>query len=279
MKKFLEYEDSRLLCHHTYDEDPRKLSFYMHAHERMELFYLISGDLDYIVEGTQYTVQPGDIMIMHSAEVHRPMIHPGKPYERISIQFDASLLDTLDPKKRLLMPFRDRALGQLNQYPMAGWPQDLFQPCFAHFDDYAGGDLCRVNIISTLLQALISISDQFENTSPVEKYPHDNSIASQLITTINQNLFQPISLSGISQQFYLSESQINRIFKRATGASVGKYIRAKRLLAAREMILAGTPATVAAENCCFQDYSTFYRAYVDHFNIPPSETRARQEMP
>lgn len=251
----------------------------MHAHERMELFYLISGDVDYIVEGSQYSVHPGDVMIMHSAEVHRPMIYPGKPYERISIQFDASLIEAIDPKKGLLAPFKDRALGQLNQYPMSGYAKELFQPVFSHFDDYAGGELCRVNIISTLLQALICISDQFEHFSPADKYPQDESIASRLIGAINQNLFTPISLSSISQQFYLSESQVNRIFKRATGASVGKYIRAKRLLAAREMILAGTPATVAAESCCFQDYSTFYRAYVDHFSIPPSETRARQEMP
>lgn len=279
MKKYLEYEDSRILCHHTLDEEVQKLSFYMHAHERMELYYLISGNVDYIVEGTHYTVRPGDIMIMHSAEVHRPLIHPGEPYERISIQFDTSLIETIDPQKHLLKPFKDRSLGQLNQYPLAGYPKDLFVPFFEHFDDYSTKEMCRLNIISTLLRVLISVSVQFESLSPAEKYTHDTSIAGQLISAINQNLFSNISLSSISQQFYISESQVNRIFKRATGASVWKYIRAKRLLAAREMILAGTPATVAAENCGFQDYSTFYRAYVAHFHILPSETRANRELP
>lgn len=151
--------------------------------------------------------------------------------------------DRIRPK-----PFKDRSLGQLN-------------------------------IISTLLSVLISISVQFESLSPTEKYTHDTSIAGQLISAINQNLFSDISLSSISRQFYISESQVNRIFKRATGASVWKYIRAKRLLAAREMILAGTPATAAAENCGFQDYSTFYRAYVAQFHILPSETLADQELP
>lgn len=151
--------------------------------------------------------------------------------------------DRIRPK-----PFKDRSLGQLN-------------------------------IISTLLSVLISISVQFESLSPAEKYTHDTSIAGQLISAINQNLFSDISLSSISRQFYISESQVNRIFKRATGASVWKYIRAKRLLAAREMILAGTPATAAAENCGFQDYSTFYRAYVAQFHILPSETLADQELP
>lgn len=176
-------------------------------------------------------------------------------------------------------PFKDRSLGQLNQYPLAGCPREQFLPFFEHFDDHSTKEMCRLNIISTLLSVLISISVQFESLSPAEKYTHDTSIAGQLISAINQNLFSDISLSSISRQFYISQSQVNRIFKRATGASVWKYICAKRLLAAREMILAGTPATAAAENCGFQDYSTFYRAYEAQFHILPSETLADQELP
>jgi len=249
----------------------------MHAHERPELYYFISGNVEYIVEGNLYQLSPGDIIITHGSEAHMPLIHPGEPYERISIQFDRSLIDDIDSSGLLLKPFFDRSLGQKNLYSPCDCDGTGFANCFDGFDTPVTPDEKRLNIVSTLLCTLIRISRQFESISHKEKYPDIDDISGQLIRYINDELFNDISVSSISRHFFLSETQLYRIFKKATGSSVWEYIRIKRLLAAREKILSGESAGIAASSCGFQDYSSFYRAYTDRFKMSPSKTTQPQK--
>ena len=50
-----------------------------------------------------------------------------------------------------------------------------------------------------------------------------------------------------------------------------QYIFENRILAAKNKILSGTPATIACMECGFKDYSTFSRAYKKLLNKLPSE--------
>ena len=62
-----------------------------------------------------------------------------------------------------------------------------------------------------------------------------------------------------------------RKFKEETGYSMHQYILEKRILAARNLILTGSPATVASVECGFKDYSTFSRAYKKLLGQIPSD--------
>lgn len=278
MPVLFQHLENQIFCHHSCDENPEKLHFYLHAHERMELFYFISGNVEYMVEGSLYQLSPGDIIITRSAEVHMPIIHPGAPYERISIQFNPSIIENIDSSGVLLKPFLDRSLGQKNLYPPCDQHGVRFVSCFDGFDLPDTPPARRINIIHVLLGAMIGISRQFEGISHEEKYPDIDDLSGQLINYINQELFSKISVSTISQHFFLSESQVNRIFKKATGSSIWEYIRIKRLLAAREKILAGESAASVAASCGYQDYSSFYRAYTDRFKVSPSKTDMQNEI-
>ena len=50
-----------------------------------------------------------------------------------------------------------------------------------------------------------------------------------------------------------------------------QYILEKRILAARNLILSGMPATSACMECGFKDYSTFSRAYKKVLHALPSD--------
>ena len=70
MIRLFEYQDADLFCHHSLDECPSPSEFYMHAHERMEILYFLSGDAQYLVEGSVYPLHPGELLIMNRAEAH-----------------------------------------------------------------------------------------------------------------------------------------------------------------------------------------------------------------
>ena len=64
MSAVFSYRDEVLYSHHTVDVNPDRESFSMHAHEWMEIYYCISGQGTYLVEGQQYPLEAGDIFIM-----------------------------------------------------------------------------------------------------------------------------------------------------------------------------------------------------------------------
>ena len=182
------------------------------------------------------------------------------------------VIKSIDSSGILLKPFLDRSLGCRNLYTLADRNEYGLLTYFEGFDKPEKPYAKRINIISVLLRCLLDIAQQFEDISQAERYPSNDNITGELIEYINNELFNKISVLSVSQHFFLSESQINRIFKKATGSTIWDYIRTKRLLAAREKILAGQSATEAAASCGFQDYSAFYRAYVARFHIAPSNT-------
>ena len=69
--------------HQSYNETPPTVEF--HQHPFYEIFFFLSGNVNYIIEGKNYSLRPGDILLTGSLDIHRPDIHAGKPYERIVI--------------------------------------------------------------------------------------------------------------------------------------------------------------------------------------------------
>jgi len=99
-----------------------------------------------------------------------------------------------------------------------------------------------------------------------------DTVEYRVIRYINKNLTQPISLDDICNNFYLSKTQLCRMFKDATGTTVWKYITTKRLVKARQLIESGeNPTHIYATQCGFSNYSSFYRAYVKHFGCAPTK--------
>lgn len=271
MERLFEYIDESLFCHHSLDVCPDPADFYMHAHERMELLLFISGDACCCVEGSEYAVAPYDVLIMRAAEVHRTQILSPSPYERIAVHFSPALIRAVDPEGILLRPFTARPLGYLNHYSAASLRSRAMKEALDGLGSAVSGERARLRVVCALLSLLSDISQVFESRDNPGLPGRDEGIAAQLVEYINANLFGEISLSSISRRFYMSQSQLNRVFGKATGSSVWEYIRIKRLLAARERILAGERASTVCTLCGFRDYSAFYRAYKARFGHAPSE--------
>ena len=244
----------------------------MHAHELMEIYFFISGKGSYLVEGTQYPLQPNDILILRAAETHTLTISPKEPYERIAIHFSPTLFASVDPELRLLRPFLDRPLGQLNYYPAAQDPEGRLRAAFAGFRFDEVPDV-RLNLIARLLLFLTTLDGQYQQAG-MHHIPAQG-LQSQLVAYVNEHLFESISLQSVADHFYRSRSQISRIFQVATGSPLWEYVTLKRLMAARAMIQRGEAAGNACLACGFSDYSSFFRAYRAHFGHVPKEDAAK----
>ncbi len=259
----------------TYSEDltPCPENFAMHAHFQAELFYFISGDAVYHVEGSEYTLQPGDILLMRPAEAHYIELRSQAPYRRIVVSFDPELFSPLDPEHQLMRPFHNRDSGKHNLYRKSDFLNcdngTFFRLLYEHSDSRHGS-------IATLILLMTAIGRVFDAAPPA--HAQSNTIEYRMLRYINVHLGENISLEQMAQYFFISRAQLCRRFKRATGTSVGSYINAKRMLTAKSMLLEGKKPTEVYSSCGFTDYSTFYRSYCKFFgHAPKTETRVRIE--
>lgn len=261
-----QFQSPELQFHHTYDEIPVPAEFQTHAHDLFEIFIFLAGSGTYLVEGTSYPLHPGQLLILRPGETHMLHIDTSAPYERVALHFSPSLLNSFDPEHLLLQPFFNRPLGRKNLYaiPLDSILQALYQISAHQTPSWQSVQLAAV---------LFSLLSQIYQASVLPD-PSEAEASSKLLQYVNQHLCEPLSLDSLARQFFMGKSQLNRTFHRLTGYSVWKYILIKRLILARSMIRQGIPAMQACTDCGFHDYSSFYRAYKNHFQLSPQEDQA-----
>jgi len=245
----------------------------LHTHDRCEIFYLIRGNGYYITEGARHKFEPGKIILMRPGETHRAVLSGEEPYERISLHFDPSLVDLIDPKRRILAPFFDRPLGKCNVYDRSGLASTHIYDTFAKMNQTTEDhyDQC-VHITSLLIYVLNELNTLFH----LGRYVNQEATAQPLYSMleyINHHITSPLSIDFLCSKFYISPVQLNRNFKEITGTTVWDYISTKRLMLAKSYLSDGMQANEAAAASGFGDYSAFYRAYRKKFGTAPSETR------
>ncbi len=268
MDERLVYSDSDIAFRYNLDTHPVPESFTMHTHQMCEVYLFMNGKASFRIEGSEYRLERGDLLVMRPAEAHCIQVQPDHPYERLSMHFEPTLFDRIDPEHRLLKVFMDREAGRFNRFSAAEFPDQGYRVMLSRLMEKEHHQ--RLDIISTLLvllNQLCSLHEQRGENAPSA----EGSLLFQVIRHINEHLSEPLSLDSLCEQFYLSKPQLCRSFKRTTGASVGEYINAKRLLQAQSMLRAGTPPTQVCTACGFNDYSAFYRAYRKHFGVSPKQ--------
>lgn len=261
------YEDGRfnITCRLTEDPDPR--DFHMHTHSRAELYCFQQGKGIFHIEGAEYVLQAGDILVIGPSESHYMELDCTQPYARCYAHFPMELFRSIDPEGLLLKPFTDRKPGTLNLYRAEEF-QDGTDPYWALISAAEGDP--RLNAMTGMLSLLHDIYGIY--CSRKQEPPIVNeSLAYRIIRYVNKHLSEPLCLDDICRRFFISKSQLCRLFKKATGTTIWQYVTVKRLVQARLLMGQGEKPTHVYALCGFNDYSSFYRAYVKHYGHGPNQ--------
>ena len=271
MGNITEYVNGILKCSHNITQNPKSEDFQMHAHDVYELYVFLGGDAQYFVEGSVYDLSPKDIMIMRQGETHKLQVKGNTDYERISIHFSPMVVyDCIG--ETVLNPFNSRPLGLMNLYSLKDFETDHYLSCINTIKNCINENKDNTYIIAPLISLLVEISKAYDNKSQ-NKVKLKRSLAVEMVDFINKNLFEKLNLQIIADNFFISSSQANRVFKKQVGSSIWEYVVIKRLMAAKDMIAKGESASTAAEKCGFSDYSSFWRAYKKQFNQNPKNIK------
>ena len=265
MKDFFVLKEQDLKIEYSYTEKPQQEHFTMHMHEFLELYYFVSGNGTYVVEGTEYKLEPGDIILLNSGEGHYFRIDKMSPYKRLYIQFDKDLFSRFDEEQYLLAPFQNRENGQHNLYRKDDFNSSHFTILMNHL--LTNSKNKKLQTVSYLMPLLYEIAELFENRSDI---PNTNSFTQDIVRYINQNYLSEINLDVLCEKFSISKTHLCRLFKNATGSTINNYITTKKLIYANNLMNLGYTPTQAASMSGFNDYTVFYKAYKKRYTISPS---------
>ncbi len=265
------FENDNFLFEHKIDPFPHFETF-PHTHGDFEIFYLISGNCDYYVEKTTHHLKQGDILIIRPSELHG--INPVSsdvPYERVVININSEYINEIDKSGQLMESLNNVPFGTLNRFDAETLGHNL---CGTAIESLIKkpNEITELDIIPRIF---LILSEAKRILKKINKVSPKKNTADKIFDFVNQNLFSDITLKKISDTFFISQSQINRIFKKHTGVSVGKYIASKRLLSARHRLHSGELAIKVCEECGYTDYSVFYRAYKSQFGCSPQQERKK----
>ena len=268
-KKGFLTEDFRLF--HLISREGTRPEF--HYHEFYKVLLLVSGSGSYMVDGSRYAVQSGDIILVGSHTVHRPEFEPGAAYERIILYISPEFLKRSGgPDCDLAECFRVAHVLR----PGEAERKRLFAQAAAlerelGEEDYGQSILCAGAVLGLLVRIGRSLR-RGDIPRPGPQTPGNERVA-DIVRYLDRHLTEDICIESLSERFYLSKYHMMRLFRRETGATIHGYLTERRLLQARELIRGGMSATDACFRSGFRSYSSFTRSYGKRFGSTPTGRR------
>lgn len=247
-----------------------------HFHEFDKIVILISGSVDYSVEGTSYKLQPNDILLVRNHMIHKAVIDVTVPYERIIIYLNSAYVDRFAPDSGLMDCF---ARAEKTRYCLMRPDENgiaAVDECLRNIercinDEGFAADIMRGAALTQLMVQLNRIM-QRDSASERETVEYNEKIADAL-SYINEHLREELNVDELAAREYLSRYYFMRLFKAQTGYTVHNYIRQKRLNLGARLIREGMPAMRASAECGFTDYSAFHRAFTQTFGVSPAKIK------
>lgn len=256
------------------DAYPKEVA--LHHHDFYELYFFLSGNVQYNIESRSYLLTPGDVLLISPMELHQPMFgQEHSVYERIVVWINKSFLDSLGTEEQdLAACFHTTAPGHTNILTPEGVTRQLltFQleqilSAMEQKDEYA-----EVYALSYLVQVLIQINRFAKQMNRgEEKRAVSDSVVYSVLGYINDHYSEDLSLDFLANKFFISKYHLSREFGRLVGTSVHRYLTQKRLVMAKQMMSEGIASTEVYQHCGFGDYSNFYRAFKAEYQISPKE--------
>lgn len=229
------------------------------------------------IDGVSSPLSPGDMVLIPPGVRHRPVItRQDEAYRRFVFWISQ------DYCKRLLAQSKyygyvmqhvtttKKYIYHFDVFTFNGLQSRIFSLIEELHSDRFGAET-RIGIcVEDLVFSINRYVYEMEHpSSPKEEH----SLYQNLLSYIESNIAEDITLDLLAQEFYVSKYHIAHVFKENLGLSVHQYIIKKRLALSQAAILSHTEISEAYLQFGFKDYSAFYRAFKKEYGMSPKEYR------
>ena len=263
-----------------------------HWHYFTEMIYLVSGSLYAEVDGRQYTMNPGDLIIFHPKQIHSFLDYPVKeaatqPTYFYAIKFDDMILSNTTPGSPKL-PKLLNSDNQNNPPSNLLLAEDLkydavklfFENCIWEVNHKEFGYDIKVAstislIITTVFRIWLKHGFRFNTKSTFDQF---SSKDFSVLEYIDSHSSENINIEELASKCGMCYSNFAKQFKNQYGRTCKEYIEFIRICKADTLLLY-TDKTLdyISQETGFTDASHFIRTYKKIRGITPKQRRTQKE--
>ncbi len=248
-----------------------KDSVNLHSHEFYELLYCRTGNIEYLLGTERFKVSSGDVIIVPPGVSHRPIFPErlDEPYRRYVMWFSKKMIEVVKDKWQINSSFFSKpTFLHTTSSPMEQEIKELFSSaCYENIDRQIGW---QTSIFGKACELICVLTRTLDNPTKIP-LPEQKELIDEIVSYIEEHLQDKISLESISKHFYVSESTVSKLFKRKLDISFYHHVTARRLVAAKNLIIKNEPIDAIYSMVGFSDYSTFFKAFKKEYGISPTQ--------
>ncbi|WP_222708687.1 AraC family transcriptional regulator [Paenibacillus sp. N3.4] len=246
-----------------------------HFHDHYEIYYLLSGKRYYFIQDRSYLIQEGGLVFIDKNELHKTRGYDDHHHERILLSFDDKWIHSIgeDAAECLLSPFRQKH----HLFSLAGihrtTVENLLFSLLREQQQMLSG--WQLNSKALLTQLLVFCSRLSEKSAAEAEQPQAQNLKIyEIVTYINAQYRNRLTLASISENFYISPSYFCRSFRETTGFSFIEYLNNVRIREAQRLLRETKNKVIdIAEQSGFDSVAHFGRVFKQVTGQTPLECR------
>lgn len=245
-----------------------------HWHPQVEIVYVLSGSITFMIGEESIPAQAGDILFVNSGIIHGPVERNGIYF---SIVYDAEeLIDSTDRVKELMktlahddrqiisvFPREDTELRSNMQflvermlYGIPGHELSILSGLYGFY-----GRVFEKNYFNTAANNSLPAVKQLPRIKPVLAY-------------IEENYMHPITLEDLAEAASLHPKYFSKLFKSVMNESPSAYLNEYRIRQSCDLLLnTNAPVIDVAMQCGFNDSSYFVSVFRKYKHVTPLQYR------
>ena len=247
-----------------------------HCHEDfIELSFVTSGSVDYLIEGEKYTLKKGQVVVSNPGVYHKELFDSNTNCRELHIG-----LTNLSLFSNIKKNFID--VGSKNIITISKYKDEILKNCFEIIEEQKNHTQTSPFMLKSLVMKLLillhrELNEDIANLNSKEfsfKSREKKSLVESISKYLNENYTDDISLYTLSKNMYLSPVYISKIFKEITGDSPINYLILIRLSKAKELLEdSKLSIKTIAKMVGYNDPYYFSKLYKKYYGISPNKVR------
>lgn len=263
--------DQYEIYHVTDVVSPNKTLY--HHHDFYEVHATLKGKAFFYLNGRQFTIEQGTILLIHSNDLHRIVRQSSEVFERVYVFVTSSFLESRSTRwTNLASCFQP--LGE-NRSRVVQVPPQLLKEKLSFIDSPPDKEVYGEDIKyeQALVDYFIFLNQavQMEECTQTQNAVILNERVEQIMRYIANNLSHPLTLDEMEKYFFVSKYHITREFKKHTGVTFHQYVMKKKLIYAKQLLREYHSSSTIYRKCGFSSYPHFLKAFKKEFGLTPKE--------
>ncbi|MDO4987594.1 MAG: AraC family transcriptional regulator [Synergistes sp.] len=251
-----------------------------HFHKGLEILLTLSDGGKLWINNREYPIEYGALFVMNSTDFHNNIgDSEDAEYKFCAVDFEPDEVCCLTSKNfDLLSCFRDHRNFVHRRLLGEGQTDELLK-MIRQLDLYLSPD-CRIygkEVYSktTLAEILVFVNAVYEMPECGGKLAaadvqRDEKLG-PVIEYINEHYAEDMSIDEIAEKFYMSRSNLCRLFKKTTGTTINGYVTNIRIFKAMDLLRAGYNVNFTSELVGFKSASHFITLFTKLEGISPKQ--------